>query len=73
MAGRMGGVGSTIQKLEVVRIIPEKNILLVKGPVPGVKNGQLLISSTIKKIVAKKVQPAVKKEVKKVVRKEVKK
>ena len=73
MAGRMGGVGSTIQKLEVVRIIQEKNILLVKGPVPGVKNGQLLISSTIKKIVAKKVQPAVKKEVKKVVRKEVKK
>jgi ribosomal protein L3 len=69
----MGGVGSTIQKLKVVKIMPEKNILFVKGPVPGVKNGQLLISSTVKKIAVKKVQPAVKKEVKKVVKKEVKK
>jgi len=73
MAGRMGGVGSTIQKLKLVQIIPEKNILLVKGPVPGVKNGQLLISSTVKKIAAKKVQSEGKKEIKKVVRKEVKK
>lgn len=73
MAGRLGGVGSTIQKLKVVKIMPEKNILFVKGPVPGVKNGQLLISSTIKKIAAKKVQPEIKKEVKKVVKKEVKK
>ncbi|MBI5574191.1 MAG: 50S ribosomal protein L3 [Elusimicrobia bacterium] len=69
MAGRLGGIGSTIQKLKVVKIIPEKNILMVKGAVPGVKNGQLLISSTVKKIAAKKVQP----EVKKVARKEVKK
>ncbi|MDO8733892.1 MAG: 50S ribosomal protein L3 [Elusimicrobiota bacterium] len=69
MAGRMGGVGSTIQKLKVVKIIPEENILLVKGAVPGVKNGQLIISSTIKKIAVKKHQPEVKKEAKKVVKK----
>ena len=62
MAGRMGGIGSTIQKLKVVQTIPEKNILLVKGAVPGVKNGQVLISETIKRI---KVAASPKKEIKK--------
>ena len=67
MAGRMGGLGSTIQKLKVVKIIPEKNILLVKGAVPGVKNGQVIISETVKKV---KVKPAaVHKEAKKTVKK----
>ena len=71
MAGRMGGVGSTIQKLKVVKIIPEKNILMVKGAVPGVKNGQVIISSTVKKV---KVKPVVvQKEAKKIAKKEVKK
>lgn len=70
MAGRMGGVGSTIQKLKVVKIIPEKNILLVKGPVPGVKNGQVVISSTVKKVKAKPaVAPVAHKEAKKAVKK----
>ncbi|MFA5778722.1 MAG: 50S ribosomal protein L3 [Elusimicrobiota bacterium] len=71
MAGRMGGVGSTIQKLKVVKIIPEKNILLVKGAVPGVKNGQVIITETVKKV---KVKPVVvQKEAKKAVRKSEKK
>ena len=49
MAGRMGGVSSTVQKLEVVKVMPQENILLVKGAVPGVRNGVLMISQTVKK------------------------
>nr|BCX00634.1 MAG: 50S ribosomal protein L3 [Bacteroidota bacterium] len=39
MAGRMGGDRVTVRNLEVVRIFPEHNLLLVKGAVPGPKNG----------------------------------
>ena len=35
MAGRMGNEKFTIKNLDVVRVIPEKNIILVKGSVPG--------------------------------------
>lgn len=42
MAGRMGGDRVTIQTLEVVRIDPERNLLLVHGSVPG-PNGRLVI------------------------------
>ena len=65
MAGRMGGEGVTVQKLKIVHTIPEKNILLIKGAVPGVKNSEILISSTIKKVSAKLSASSVKKEVKK--------
>lgn len=39
MAGRMGGDRVTVRNLEVVRIFPDHNLLLVKGAVPGPKNG----------------------------------
>lgn len=35
MAGRMGYENSTIRNLKVVKIIPEKNIIMVKGAIPG--------------------------------------
>ena len=41
MAGHMGAVRKTIRKLEVVRVDAEKNLLLIKGAVPG-KSGNLL-------------------------------
>lgn len=41
MAGRTGGKRVKIQNLEIVKIIPEKNLVLVKGSVPGPK-GSLL-------------------------------
>lgn len=41
MAGRLGGSQVTIRKLTVVRVDPERNVLLVKGSVPG-KPGALL-------------------------------
>jgi large subunit ribosomal protein L3 len=43
MAGRDGGKTVTIENLEVVKIIPEKNLLVVKGSVPGAKGSYLII------------------------------
>jgi len=38
MAGRMGGENVTVQNLKVLKVAPEKNIIVVKGCVPGHKN-----------------------------------
>ncbi len=46
MAGRMGGKRTTIPNLEVIKVISEHNLLIVKGAVPGPKNGKLLIKKT---------------------------
>ncbi len=43
MAGRMGGDNVKIISLRVIKIIPESNLLLVKGSVPGPKGGYLII------------------------------
>jgi large subunit ribosomal protein L3 len=43
MAGRMGGVRKKIQNLQVVKVMPEKNVLLVKGSIPGAKGSYILI------------------------------
>uniref|UniRef100_UPI003216BF08 50S ribosomal protein L3 n=1 Tax=uncultured Draconibacterium sp. TaxID=1573823 RepID=UPI003216BF08 len=43
MAGRDGGKTVTIENLEVIKIIPEKNLLVVKGSVPGAKGSYLII------------------------------
>ena len=43
MAGRMGGENVMMISLRVVKIIPEQNILLVKGSVPGAKGSYLII------------------------------
>lgn len=44
MAGRMGGERVTVQHLKVIQADPERNLLLLKGAVPGNKNGLLLIT-----------------------------
>lgn len=43
MAGHMGDARVTVKKLKVVRVDPERNLLLVKGAVPGARNGLLLV------------------------------
>ena len=43
MAGHMGNVRVTVKNLEVVEVDPERNLLLLKGGVPGAPNGLLLI------------------------------
>lgn len=48
MAGRMGGETVTVRGLEVVELDAEKNILLVKGAVPGPNGGYLVIRRSIK-------------------------
>ncbi len=48
MAGHMGSERVTVQKLKVVRADPERNLLLVKGAVPGARNGLLLIKKSAK-------------------------
>lgn len=45
MAGRMGGERVTVKNLEVMEINPEKNLLIIKGAVPGARNSLLEISS----------------------------
>jgi len=60
MSGHLGNEYVTIQKLLVVSVDVEKNIMLVKGSVPAVKNGTLLISNTLKKISIKQEETKVK-------------
>ena len=48
LAGRMGGVQVTVQNLEIVRVDAARNLLLIKGNVPGAKKSFVVISSTVK-------------------------
>ena len=48
MPGHMGSVKVTVQNLEVVRVDAEKNLLLVKGGVPGPKKSLVTIKETVK-------------------------
>ena len=46
MAGHMGNERVTVRHLEVVQADPERNLLLIKGAVPGARNGLLLIKKS---------------------------
>lgn len=48
-AGHMGDDRVTVRRLKVFKIDPEKNLLVVQGAVPGIRNGLLLISKTTKR------------------------
>jgi large subunit ribosomal protein L3 len=43
MAGRTGGDRRTVQNLEVVKVLPEENLILIKGAVPGFNGATVLI------------------------------
>ncbi|MBE9576492.1 MULTISPECIES: 50S ribosomal protein L3 [Flavobacterium] len=43
MAGRMGGDNVTVQNLRVLKVVAEKNLLLVKGAIPGHKNSYVIV------------------------------
>ena len=49
MAGHMGNSRITVKNLEVVQVDPERNLLLLKGGVPGAPNGLLVIRRTGKR------------------------
>lgn len=48
LPGRMGGKKVTLQNLEIVKVDPERNLLLVKGNVPGPKKSYVKITSAVK-------------------------
>ena len=56
MPGRMGGERVTVQGLEVVLVDAERNLLAVKGAVPGANNGLLMIRQARKTRLLKKVR-----------------
>lgn len=48
MPGHMGHVNTTVLNLEVAKVIPEKNIILIKGGVPGPNKGFIVIRNSVK-------------------------
>jgi large subunit ribosomal protein L3 len=48
LPGRMGGEQVTVLSLEVVDVKPERNLLLVKGAVPGPEGGLVYIREAVK-------------------------
>jgi large subunit ribosomal protein L3 len=48
MAGHMGGDRTTVRGLKVIKADPERNLLLIKGAVPGNKNALLMIKKSVK-------------------------
>jgi large subunit ribosomal protein L3 len=48
MAGQMGAERVTTQNLEVVRVDAERNLLLIKGAVPGAAGGQVTVRPAVK-------------------------
>ena len=53
-AGHMGVDQVTVQNLDVVKVDPELNMIVVRGAIPGPKGGIVYIKSTVKKTVVKK-------------------
>jgi large subunit ribosomal protein L3 len=44
MAGQMGNERVTVRNLKVVRVDPENNVVMVRGAIPGAKNGMVIIT-----------------------------
>lgn len=49
MAGRMGNERVTVQNVKVALVDADKNLLAIKGAVPGAKNGLVVVSEAVKK------------------------
>lgn len=48
LPGRMGGEQVTVQKLQIIRVDVERNLLLVRGAVPGASGGIVTVKNTVK-------------------------
>ncbi|GKU27772.1 50S ribosomal protein L3 [Clostridium folliculivorans] len=48
MPGHMGAENTTVLNLEVVKVMPEKNLILIKGGIPGPNKGTVVIRNTVK-------------------------
>ncbi|KAF0123749.1 MAG: large subunit ribosomal protein L3 [bacterium] len=49
MPGRLGGDRVTVQNIKVIEVMPDENLILLKGAIPGSRNGVVIIRSSIKK------------------------
>ncbi|MDD3725998.1 MAG: 50S ribosomal protein L3 [Candidatus Ratteibacteria bacterium] len=49
MAGHLGNSRVTVQNLQIIKVLPEENILFVKGQVPGPSNSYILVRKALKK------------------------
>jgi large subunit ribosomal protein L3 len=49
MAGQLGNARSTTHGIKVVRVDPERNLLMLRGAVPGAKNGLVLVRELVKR------------------------
>ena len=54
LPGRMGGERVTVQRLTVVRVDSDRNLILIKGAIPGPKKGFVVIKDTVKPLKAAK-------------------
>ncbi|MEK7370203.1 MAG: 50S ribosomal protein L3 [candidate division NC10 bacterium] len=48
LPGRMGGDRRTVLNLPVVRVLPEQNLILLRGAVPGARGGVILVRKSVK-------------------------
>lgn len=48
MPGQMGNVKRTVLNLEIVKVMPEKNVILIKGGIPGPNKGTVVIRNSVK-------------------------
>lgn len=53
MTGHMGDVRRTVQNLEIARVDEKRQLLMVKGAVPGAKNAQVIVKPAVKAVVKK--------------------
>ena len=63
MPGQHGNKKATILNLKIVKLLPEENIVLVDGGVPGPRNGFLTVKGAIKKAPVALPDPPAKEEV----------
>ena len=54
LPGRMGGERVTVQRLTIVRVDSDRNLILIKGAIPGPKKGFVVIKDTVKPVKAAK-------------------
>jgi large subunit ribosomal protein L3 len=48
MSGHLGAATRTVQNLEVIRVDAERQLLLIKGAVPGSKGGDVVVAPAVK-------------------------
>jgi large subunit ribosomal protein L3 len=51
LPGRMGGAKTTIQRLQIVRADADRNLILIKGAIPGPKGALVIIRNTVKPVI----------------------